>query len=623
LSTGAGAWCVGVASLLCVKSGGLVSYLVLARKYRPRTFADLVGQEHVARTLSNAIGLDRVHHAFLFTGARGVGKTSAARILAMALSCEKGPTAEPCGVCDQCREIKSGQSVDVMEIDGASNTGVDDVRQLREGVNYAPARAPKKVYIIDEVHMLSTSAFNALLKTLEEPPEHVVFILATTEVHKIPATIMSRVQRYDFKLIPAIPLAQHLESILKKESIQFESEAVRVIARQAGGSVRDALSLLDQVIAFVGTETLSAEEVTRVLGLASKRVLVEITRAAIGRDPGAALKAFASAIDRGMDLTQIARSLQSFLHDVELAGVLSAETAPDVVDLTADEITEARDLYASAPAGLFSALFDRWSRALDDGQRAAAPRLVYEMALVDLCLTEPLLPLGDLIGKLEALESKIAAGVNVESGGALGLAKPGKEPRPAERPAATQPSAKPSASERPQPPRAEPADARSSAVPESPTYAEAKSAASQQGKRAPERPGVSTENAGAFFRALKDHLVGQSPMIAASLEHAAVESLSDSELVIVLPERFQLDQLEKARSRVEAAVADKAGRPLRVTFRQGRGSASIVKPQSAVDEQQKQAEKTKREQEARRHPMIQKAQDLFGARIQRIRTRAP
>ena len=187
-----------------------VSYLVLARKYRPQQFDDLVGQEHVARTLTNAIKLDRVHHAYLFTGARGVGKTSAARILAKALCCVQGPTATPCGVCDFCREIVSGHSVDVVEIDGASNRGVDDARTLREAVRYAPSKGRKKVTIIDEVHMFTTEAFNALLKTLEEPPPHAVFILATTEVHKIPVTILSRCQRYDFKLIPTARLVEHL-----------------------------------------------------------------------------------------------------------------------------------------------------------------------------------------------------------------------------------------------------------------------------------------------------------------------------------------------------------------------------------------------------------------------------
>src|SRR5438552_2039797 len=210
-----------------------MSYLVLARKYRPQRFSELVGQEHVARTLTNAIALGRVHHAFLFTGARGVGKTSAARILAKALCCANGPTANPCGTCEFCREIVSGQSVDVLEIDGASNTGVDDVRALREGARYLPAKGRKKVYIIDEVHMLSQSAFNALLKTLEEPPPHVVFIFATTEPQKVLPTILSRCQRFDLHRIPANLIAQHLQFIAGKEKITLEPAAAHAIARGA------------------------------------------------------------------------------------------------------------------------------------------------------------------------------------------------------------------------------------------------------------------------------------------------------------------------------------------------------------------------------------------------------
>src|ERR1051326_197505 len=218
-----------------------MSYLVLARKYRPQRFSELVGQEHVARTLANAIAQNRVHHAFLFTGARGVGKTSAARILAKALSCEKGPTAEPCGTCDICQEIAGGRSVDVIEIDAASNTKVEETKSVLEGVRYLPARGRRKVYIIDEVHMLSAHSFNALLKTLEEPPPHVVFVFATTEPHKIPVTILSRCQRYDFKLIPTAELAAHLEAVLGQEKIRAEKEALALIAREAAGSARDAL----------------------------------------------------------------------------------------------------------------------------------------------------------------------------------------------------------------------------------------------------------------------------------------------------------------------------------------------------------------------------------------------
>jgi len=254
----------------------------------------------------------------LFTGARGVGKTSAARILAKALGCAKGPTANPCGECQSCQDIAAGRSVDVIEIDGASNTGVDDVRTLREGVRYQPAQGRFKIYIIDEVHMLSTSAFNALLKTLEEPPPHVVFIFATTEVHKIPTTILSRCQRYDFKLIPTARLVEHLAGILGAETIAFEPEGLRLLARQAAGSVRDGLSLLDQVIAYVGDGAITRDVVSEVLGVADRSLLVDLARAVVARDVAATLRILAAGVERGLDLGQLARSFLGLLRDIEV-----------------------------------------------------------------------------------------------------------------------------------------------------------------------------------------------------------------------------------------------------------------------------------------------------------------
>ncbi|MBZ0120289.1 MAG: DNA polymerase III subunit gamma/tau, partial [Sandaracinaceae bacterium] len=249
-----------------------MAYTVLARKYRPQSFADLVGQEHVTRTLSNAITSDRVAHAFLFTGVRGVGKTTTARILAKALNCEKGPTPEPCGVCDACREITIGTDLDVLEMDGASNNSVEDVRRLQESIPYRPSRDRFKVVIVDEVHMLSTGAFNAFLKTLEEPPAHVKFIFATTEIHKVPITIRSRCQRYDFRLIPQSVVTDRVRKILAAESLDADDAAIAIVAREAAGSMRDALTLLDQIVAFGGAK-LVGEEVARVLGIADRDLL--------------------------------------------------------------------------------------------------------------------------------------------------------------------------------------------------------------------------------------------------------------------------------------------------------------------------------------------------------------
>ena len=262
-----------------------MSYLVLARKWRPQLFDDLVGQEHVSRTLKNAITADRVHHAFLFTGARGVGKTSAARIFAKALNCQEGPTTQPCGVCPSCVEITNSRGMDVLEIDGASNTGVDDIRELRESIRYLPSQSRYKIFIIDEVHMLSINAFNALLKTLEEPPEHAKFIFATTEPHKIPITILSRCQRFDFKKIGLVPLQARLRTIADQENIEIADSGLAMIARSGGGSMRDALSTLDQAIAFCGNRV-GDDELQSLLGLVSRALLLETIKAILERDPG-------------------------------------------------------------------------------------------------------------------------------------------------------------------------------------------------------------------------------------------------------------------------------------------------------------------------------------------------
>src|SRR6188472_3228402 len=252
-----------------------VSYQVFARKYRPQTFDDLVGQGHVTRTLQNAVEQNRLAHAYLFVGPRGIGKTSTARILAKALNCVNGPTVTPCGVCDSCKEITGGNSLDVLEIDGASNNGVEQVRELRDNVRYAPSKGKFKIYIIDEVHMLSSAAFNALLKTLEEPPPHVKFIFATTEPQKVLPTILSRCQRFDLHRIPAKLIAQHLQLIAQKEKVKLQPAAAHAIARGAEGGLRDAESMLDQLVAFCG-EKISENDVLDVFGFTSEQTVVDL-----------------------------------------------------------------------------------------------------------------------------------------------------------------------------------------------------------------------------------------------------------------------------------------------------------------------------------------------------------
>lgn len=380
-----------------------MSYLVLARKYRPQTFDDIVGQEHVTQTLKNAVGRGRLHHAFLFTGARGVGKTTAARILAKCLSCDQAPTASPCNDCAACREITAGSSVDVQEIDAASNNGVDNIRELRDAIRYAPVRGKKKVYILDEVHMLSSGAWNALLKTLEEPPPHALFVFATTDPHKLPATILSRVQRYDFKLVPERRIVEHLQRILDDEKIEHERAALSLVAREAGGSVRDALSLLDQVIA--SSPRLSESATAEALGVADRTLLDKLLQTVLAKDAAAALSLVDAAFVRGQDLAQLSHAFLGALRDLVVAAAVPDPSA--LVDASSSELATLTERARLTPAGLPELLFERFARVAEEVSRSPQPRYVLEVGLIALTRVEPLEPLGALLRKVEALESRL------------------------------------------------------------------------------------------------------------------------------------------------------------------------------------------------------------------------
>jgi DNA polymerase III subunit gamma/tau len=311
-----------------------VSYEVFARKYRPQTFDDLVGQAHVSRTLKNAVAQNRLAHAYLFVGPRGIGKTSTARILAKALNCVKGPTVNPDGTCDNCREIAAGNSLDVLEIDGASNNGVEQVRELRENVRYAPSKSRYKIYIIDEVHMLTAAAFNALLKTLEEPPPHVKFIFATTEPQKVLPTIVSRCQRFDLHRIPAKLIANHLQFIAGKEKITLEPAAAHAIARGAEGGLRDAESMLDQLVAFCG-EKIAETDVLNVFGFTSEQTVVDLMGKILGSETAPALDVLYQQSEAGKDMMRLMSDLISYLRDL-----LVFKAKPDALQEDVDPETQ-------------------------------------------------------------------------------------------------------------------------------------------------------------------------------------------------------------------------------------------------------------------------------------------
>ena len=384
-----------------------MSYLVIARKWRPQTFDELVGQAHVSQTLSNAIRLDRVAHAFLFTGVRGVGKTTAARILAKALNCAQGPTPTPCNACVNCQEITAGSAVDVLEIDGASNTGVDDVREIIENVRYQPAKSRFKIYIIDEVHMLSTSAFNALLKTLEEPPAHVKFIFATTDPHKVPHTIHSRCQRYDFKRIPFRLIAERLQHIVRSDDISVSERALFQLAREAEGSMRDAQSLLDQVIAFAG-KTVRDEDVVAALGLADRKMLYAVAEAIVDRDAARALELLNELHQYGHDLRRFARELLEHVRNLAVARFLPGS------DLCADLPDEEKAEVERQASKLSAEDLDRAFRILlaTEGElsRVPFPKLVMDMAVIKLATLTPVVPIEEVLDRIDELQRQVGGG---------------------------------------------------------------------------------------------------------------------------------------------------------------------------------------------------------------------
>ena len=355
-----------------------MSYEVFARKYRPQTFDDLVGQSHVSRTLKNAVAQNRLAHAYLFVGPRGIGKTSTARILAKALNCVKGPTVNPDGACDNCREIAAGNSLDVLEIDGASNNGVEQVRELRENVRYAPSKSRYKIYIIDEVHMLTAAAFNALLKTLEEPPPHVKFIFATTEPQKVLPTIVSRCQRFDLHRIPAKLIADHLQFIAGKEKITLEPAAAHAIARGAEGGLRDAESMLDQLVAFCG-EKIAESDVLNIFGFTSEQTVVDLMGKILRSETAPALDVLYQQCEAGKDMMRLMSDLISYLRDL-----LVFKAKPDALQEDVDPETQ-KALAAQAELienDRLLDLIDQFAQA--EGRMKWAPnkKLHFEVAII-------------------------------------------------------------------------------------------------------------------------------------------------------------------------------------------------------------------------------------------------
>lgn len=551
-----------------------LSYLVLARKWRPQTFQDLVGQEHVCRTLQNAIESGRVAHAFLFTGARGVGKTSAARILAKALQCENGPLQEPCNVCPACLEITSGNSVDVIEIDGASNTGVEDIRELRENIKYLPSRCRFKIFIIDEVHMLSTSAFNALLKTLEEPPPHVKFIFATTEPHKVPITILSRCQRFDFKRIPLPKIVDLLRTIVAEEKVAVSEASLTAIARKGDGSMRDSLSTLDQVLAFCGNHV-EDDEVIALLGVVDRRLLLETSRVVFSRDCQAALDIVARVDSFGYNMRSFCQELIDHFRNFVVIKV--AANPAELLDLAEGELAEIRE---QASAGTFDQLQRYLSillKAEAEMSLSGFTRLILEMALLKMCTLLPVVPVDEIIARLKALEGE----------GANKLSPPSVTPRA---PQVTAPAAT--------------RTGETQAI-ASPTAGPSPSAPRQEGW-----PGFV-----AFVNSEKKSL-------GKILEHGRPLQFSAKDVEIGFPAgSFHLSCLQDAETLATltelAARFCKATPTVRLTSLNGesKGLPSTVQEKKSLEADGRQR---KLEEAARKHPLVTAAVEIFEAEITEV-----
>jgi len=403
-----------------------MSYLVLARKWRPQRFEDIVGQGHVTRVLKNAIVAQRIAHAYLFAGVRGVGKTTLARILAKALNCVQGPIPDPCNQCSHCVEITAGNSLDVYEIDGASNRGIDEVRQIIENVRYQPAKGRFKIYIIDEVHQVTRDAFNALLKTLEEPPPFVKFILATTEPHRLPETILSRCQRFDFRRIPARAIIQRLREIAQEEGLEITDGALRALAREAEGSMRDAESLLEQLLscadpkATAGEARVSVDEVLLrdILGIAERRVLYGLSEAVIQGNATRCLELVAEVVVQGLDVARLSRELVEHFRNL-LVVRLAQDRRPEnkahvgsdsgrLLDLPDQELEELRQRLSELSADTLLDYFNFMAEGDAEVARSPYPRFALEAALVRLANLPQSMPVAEVLQRLERLEEKLS-----------------------------------------------------------------------------------------------------------------------------------------------------------------------------------------------------------------------
>jgi DNA polymerase-3 subunit gamma/tau len=587
-----------------------MSYQVLARKWRPQRFDDVVGQQAVTRTLRNAIASQRIAHSFVFAGSRGCGKTTTARILARALNCEKGPTPDPCGACDACIETAQGRDIDVMEIDAASHTGIDNIREVViAGLSIAPVRNRYKVFIIDEVHQLSTASFNALLKSIEEPPAHVIFMMATTELHKIPDTILSRSQVFEFKSIATKAITDQLRKIADAEGIDVPNAALALVARAAEGSMRDAQSALDQVLSFSGT-TITTDDVSTVLGLVGRDLLFGLVTAVLDED-GATVFALADrAVESGQDLKLVCRELTRVVRDVMILSVDPSRAGDG--ELAEGELEQLKALSGRFSREDLMRAFDLLAKAEFDIRNASNPRHHFEMAMLKWMHVRKLVPLMDLLEQM---------GTAQMGGGAARLTAPAARPAAAaprmpERPVRPATSS-PAAPSRPATPAASapstPARPAPLSRPAAPSAAPAGPAATQAA------PGGGLSDA-----ALKDALLGEIRAGKSFFYNTVVAQAQSIDVhagkvtFAFLPTHKALrDQFEHTRPWVEAAAERLMGRKVAVTAVQAAAPATSA-PVEAEAAPQPGPEKRDLKAEAMAQPAVQAVLDVFPGEIRNV-----
>jgi DNA polymerase-3 subunit gamma/tau len=556
-----------------------MSYLVLARKYRPQTFEQVVAQAHITQTLTNAISSGRVAHAILFSGPRGTGKTTVARILAKAMNCKDGPTPVPCNVCSSCKEITAGRAVDVFEIDGASNNSVDQVRELRENIKYMPAHSSYKIYIIDEVHMLSTAAFNALLKTLEEPPSHVMFMFATTEPHKIPITILSRCQRHDFRRLDLNSISTHMASLCRQEGFEISEESLGLIAREAGGSMRDGLSLLDQIMTCIQGPITHAQ-VLDILGIIDRKFIFDLSESILKADIPAILDLLDDIYDHGHDMKKLYADLMEHFRNLLVAAM--GKKVDKLVDLPAGEIDQLVAQAKTISIAVLNQIFDLLFKEEASIRLSAQPKLALEMALIRMLQSKPALPIDVLIDKLDILrEEMFAYGQRQEFvGTAPHTAINAKDPS-----AGSQGKTSPDAS---------------------------KSGASRSGAEVEEASATDSpaENSDEAWKRISKIISNKNPSLAANLAKCKIKKMEGHCLEIEVPGNgftLKMIQREKNMAVLQQVCADVLGSRKDIRLAPG--------TKSDDNYQKKKSHENKLKKKALSHPLVADAIEIFDGKL--------